>query len=73
MKSMSIIKMLVCAAALGAAIFALAACGGGGESDDAAVKTALNNELKAYHAADWPAAYQIASPRFRTTCSLDQL
>ena len=50
----------------------MAACGGGGKSDAAAVESQLNNELKAYLAADWQAAYQIASPRFRTTCSLDQ-
>jgi uncharacterized protein YchJ len=72
MKSMGTMKVLVCAAALGAAVFALAACGGGGKSDDAAVESQLNSELKAYLAADWQAAYQIASPRFRTTCSLDQ-
>lgn len=71
MKSMCM-KMLACAAALAAAGYALAACGGGGESDEAAVRSALDAELKAYQAADWPAAYEIASPRFRTTCSLDQ-
>lgn len=72
MKSVRMVKVLVCAAVLVAAVLALAACGGGGKSDEAAVKSVLNSEFKAYLAADWPAAYQIASPRFRTTCSFDQ-
>jgi len=72
MKSTRIMKMLVCAAALGAAVLALAACGGSGGSDDAAVKSALNNALKAYHNQDWRTAYQLASPRFQSTCSYDQ-
>jgi hypothetical protein len=44
----------------------------GGGADEAAVKAALNSELAAYQKKDWQAAYKIASPRFQTTCSLDQ-
>lgn len=63
MKTMKLVHGVACAAALGAGVLGMAACGGGGGSDASQVKQRTEQAFKAAQKEDWKAVHKLVSPR----------